>query len=153
MHILTVIWSKLAHNTYIDAIYRIKLISLKNINIWPSYRPKLTSETRICPYMGIRFSAITLPFLINQAEILYYYSRDHYLSITHLKFCQGHFLKNAPILGGKWAWPPRRRHMVFGLQTQPKSWLTGYTFWVNHYLEIVFSKISVVNPPPPPPPP
>ena len=32
--------------------------------------------------------------------------------------------------------------MVFGLQTQPKSWLTGYTFWVNHYLEIVFSKIS-----------
>ena len=40
--------------------------------------------------------------------------------------------------------------MVFGLQTQPKSWLTGYTFWVNHYLEIVFSKISVVNPPPPP---
>ena len=41
--------------------------------------------------------------------------------------------------------------MVLGLQTQPKSWLTGYTFWVNHYLEIVFSKISVVNPPPPPP--
>ena len=40
--------------------------------------------------------------------------------------------------------------MDFGLQTQPKSWFTGYTFWVNHYLEIVFSKISVVNPPPPP---
>ena len=56
-------------------------------------------------------------------------------------------------MGGKWAWPPRRRHMDFGIQTQPKSWLTGYTFWVNHYLEIVFSKISVVNPPPPPPPP
>ena len=34
--------------------------------------------------------------------------------------------------------------MVFVLQTQPKSWLTGYTFWVNHYLEIVFSKILVV---------
>ena len=55
-------------------------------------------------------------------------------------------------LGGKWAWPPRRRHIVYGLQTQPKSWLTGYTFRVDHYLEIVFSKISVVNPPPPPPP-
>ena len=68
---------------------------------------------------------------------------------THLKLRQGHFFKNAPILGGKWAWLPRRCHMVFGLQTQPKSWLTGYTFWVNHYLEIVFSKISVVNPPPP----
>ena len=40
--------------------------------------------------------------------------------------------------------------MVFGLQTQPKSWLTGYTFWVNHYLEIVFSKISVVTGEPPP---
>ena len=85
--------------------------------------------------------------------MFYGYSRDHYLSITHLKLRQGHFLKNAPILGGKWARPPRRRHTVFGLQTQPKSWLTGYTFWVNHYLEIVFSKISVVNPPPPPPPP
>ena len=84
---------------------------LKNINISPSYRPKLTSETHICPYMGIRFSAITLPFFDQSS--------------------------------GKWAWPPRRRHMVFGLQTQPKSWLTGYTFWVNHYLEIVFSKISV----------
>ena len=102
--------------------------------------------------MDIHFSAITLPFLTNQAEILYGYSRDHYLSITHLKLRHGHFLKNAPILGGKWAWPPRRRDMVFGLQTQPKSWLTGYAFWVNHYLEIVFSKISVVNPPPPPPP-
>ena len=26
-----------------------------------------------------------------------------------------------------------------------------FEFWVNHYLEIVFSKISVVKPPPPPP--
>ena len=43
-------------------MYRIKLVSLKNINIWPSYRPKLTSETSVCPYMGIRFSAIILPF-------------------------------------------------------------------------------------------
>ena len=84
--------------------------------------------------------------MTNQAEILYGYSRDHYLSKTHLKLRQGHFLKNAPILGGKWAWPPQRRHMDFGLQTQPKSWLTGYTFWVNHYLEIVFSKISYTFP-------
>ena len=59
-------------------------------------------------------------------------------------------LKKCTHFGRNWARPPRRRHMVFGLQTQPKSWLTGYTFWVNHYLEIVFSKISVVNPPPPP---
>ena len=27
--------------------------------------------------------------------------------------------------------------MVFGLQTQPKIWLTGYTFKVNHYLEMI----------------
>ena len=127
-------------------IYRINLVSLKNINIWPSYRPKLTSETRVCPYMGIRFSAITQPFLTNQAEILYGYSIKGPLSIDHTSTIAPRSLfLNAPILGGKWAWPPRRRHMVFRQQTQPKSWLTGYTFWVNHNLEIVF-------PPPPPPP-
>ena len=83
----------------------------------------------VCPYMDIRAS---------QRSILAY------------KIAPSSLLKNAPILGGKWAWQPRRRHMVFGLQTQPKSWLTGYTFWVNHYLEILFFKISVVNTPPPP---
>ena len=32
--------------------------------------------------------------------------------------------------------------MVFGLQTQPKSWLTGYTFWVNHYRPVFESELE-----------
>ena len=34
-----------------------------------------------------------------------------------------------------------------GLQTQPKSWPTGWTLWATHYLEFMLSKFSGVNPP------
>ena len=54
-----------------------------------------------------------------------------------------------PLLAGKWVWPPCASLMIWGLQTQPKSWPTGWTFWANHYLEIIFSKFSGVNSPPP----
>ena len=50
---------------------------MKNIDIWPIYGPKIP----IIPYQGIRFLAITQPFLTNRAEILYGNSRDYYLSI------------------------------------------------------------------------
>ena len=50
-----------------------------------------------------------------------------------------------PLLAGKWAWPPRAPLMVWGLQTQPKRCPTGWTFWANRYLEIMFSKFSGVN--------
>ena len=35
--------------------------------------------------------------------------------------------------------------MIWGLQTQSKSWPTGRAFWVNCYLKIVISKFSGVN--------
>ena len=38
--------------------------------------------------------------------------------------------------------------MVWGFQTQPKSWPTGWTVWANHYLEITFWKFSGGEPPP-----
>ena len=41
------------------------------------------------------------------------------------------------LLAGKWA-----PLMVWDLQTQPKSWPTGWTFCANRYLEIMFSKFS-----------
>ena len=45
-------------------------------------------------------------YLTNQAEILYGYSRDHYLSITHLKLRQGHLKKMHPF----WAENGRGHH-------------------------------------------
>ena len=36
--------------------------------------------------------------------------------------------------------------IVWGLQTQPKSWLSGWTFWANLYLEIMLSKFLSLNP-------
>ena len=50
-------------------------------------------------------------------------------------------------MAGKWAWPPRSPPMVWGLQTQPKSWPTEWNFWANRYLEIMFSKFSGGEPP------
>ena len=51
--------------------------------------------------------------------------------------------------GGKMGWPPHAPLMFWGLQTRPKSWPTWWTFWVNRYLDIMFSKFSGVNLPPP----
>ena len=39
-------------------------------------------------------------------------------------------LKKCTHFGRKWALPSRRRHMVVGLQKQPKSWLTGYSVYL-----------------------
>ena len=47
-------------------------------------------------------------------------------------------------LGGS-SWAPS---IVWGLQTQPKRWPTGWIFWANTYLEITLSKSSGLNPPP-----
>ena len=38
-------------------------------------------------------------------------------------------------LEGKWTWPPRWRRRISGLETRPKSWPTGWNFWVNCYLK------------------
>ena len=41
---------------------------------------------------------------------------------------------------------PPWRQRVWGLKTGPKSWPTGWTFWVNCSLENLFLKISGLNP-------
>ena len=46
-----------------------------------------------------------------------------------LLMLSAHFF--GPLLTGKWAWSPRAPLMVWGLQTQPKSWSTRWTFWVK----------------------
>ena len=33
-----------------------------------------------------------------------------------------------------------------GLKTGPKIWTSGWTFWINHYLENLFSKIRAEPP-------
>ena len=52
------------------------------------------------------------------------------------------FLKGILFLAVKWTWAPR------DLKTQPKSWPSGWTFWVNRYLEnmaLEFKTISEIN--------
>ena len=54
------------------------------------------------------------------------------------------------IFWGKMGVATTRPHaplIFWGLQTQSKSWPTGWTFWANRYLKIMFSKFSGVNPP------
>ena len=37
-------------------------------------------------------------------------------------------------------------HTLINLKTQPKNWLTKWTFWANCYLEIMFYKCSGATP-------
>ena len=108
---------------------------IKNFHIWPSYGQKMA---RI-PILGHTFfgynSAIS--WLIGQKIFMGIPSYDAYFSV----------LIFWPLSAGKLAWPPRALLMAWGLQTQPKSWPTGRTFWDNCYLEIMFAKFSGVNPP------
>ena len=53
-----------------------------------------------------------------------------------------------PPLAVKQAWPPCTP-LWFGVsKTRPKIWPTRRNLFFNHYLKIMFSKFSVVNPPP-----
>ena len=47
---------------------------------------------------------------------------------------------------GKWSWLPRAPLTVKCLQTRPNNWHTGWNFWANHHIEIMFLKFSEVNP-------
>ena len=97
--------------------------------------------------MGICILAITRPFFgqiqkskypCTQENDIYRLStinRGYDVSFTVLAF-----------LAKKWAWPPRWRLRVWGLKTQRKTWHTGWTFWVNGYLEIMFSKFLAWTP-------
>ena len=56
------------------------------------------------------------------------------------------------LLVGKWAWPPRVPLIVWGLQTRPKSWPTGWTIWTDHYYSIISQNhvFEISRPEPPP---
>ena len=58
-----------------------------------------------------------------------------------------HFGFFGPCMGPKIGVAPRMPIWVWGLKTQPKSWPTGWTFWANHLLEIMFLKFGGLNPP------
>ena len=51
-----------------------------------------------------------------------------------------------PYVGPKMGAAPRPPIWVRGLKTQPKSWPTGWTFWVHHYLESLFQIFWWINP-------
>ena len=106
------------------------------------------------PIYGHTFFSHNCHFLTNQAEILYGYSRDHYLSITHLKLRQGHFLKNAPILGGKMGVATTAAPYGFWA-TNPTKTLAHWVYLLGQPLSRnrVFQNFSGEPPPHPPPPP
>ena len=109
------------------------LVSLKNIDIWSSYES-------IWPLLSY--------FLVNLAEIFHGSTEDFYLSISHKKSELSRLFFDFDFhatFGGKMGAATTRALTVWVLQTQPKSWPSGLTFWVNCHLEILFSKFSVLN--------
>ena len=94
-------------------------------------------HTFFCHNLAI-FCSIGLNFFLWQLRRLLSY----YLSICDKKSLLWWFFEKILFLAGKWAWQPRRPQRVWGLSTRSKSWPTGWTFWVNRYLENLFSKIS-----------
>ena len=83
----------------------------------------------------VGFGPTRLKFYGNSGD--YYLSNDGEKSKLWCLFFIFDFLTSVPLLDRKWAWPPHAPLMVQGLQAWPKSWPTGWTFWANHYLEII----------------
>ena len=110
------------------------LVSFKNIHIWLSYGQKVMRM----PIFGHTFfghnSAISGPsgpkFFMGVKNIIIYRLVMRNLSYN----TQFSFLIFWATFGGKMGWPSRAPLMVWGLQTQPKSWPTRWTFWANRYL-------------------
>ena len=78
--------------------------------------------------------------MVTQETIIYRLAVRNYVLML--------FLKEILFLAGTWAWPPRWRQGVWDLKTRPKSWPDSWNFWVNCYLENMFSKFSGLNPSP-----
>ena len=119
----------------------------------PSYRPKLTSETRVCPYMGIRFSAITLPFF-DQSSSNFVWLLKGPLSIDYTsKIAPRSLLKKCTHFG---------REIGVATTAAPYGfWATNPTKKLAHWVYLlgqplsrnrVFQNFSGEPPPPPPPP-
>ena len=104
------------------------LVSFKNFYIWPTNGQKMV-HMPIFWYTFRHNSAIVgLIWLI--IFIMRNLSFDAYFSF----------------LIGKWSWLPRAPLTVKCLQTRPNNWHTGWNFWANHHIEIMFLKFSEVNP-------
>ena len=83
-------------------------------------------------------------FWASQAENFYENSGDYYLSISVEKSKLWCLLFIFDFLGQFWRENERGHHVR--LQTQPKSWPTGWIFLANCYLKIIFLKFSGLNP-------
>ena len=102
----------------------------------------MAKKWRACPYLGIRFwsflgqLALHLLWKLKRALSIDWeknLSYDDYFSV----------LKFWPIFGEKMGVATTRA--PYGLW--PPNPTTGWTFWANHYLELImFSKFSGVNP-------
>ena len=104
--------------------------------------------------MGIRFLAITQPFF-GQSDWNWLLELRRLLSIdksweTTVLGLICHFWFCGPYVDPKMGVFPRPPIWSRGLKTQPKIWSTGWTFWVHHYLEILFQVILGDQPPPAP---
>ena len=112
-------------------------------------RAKIALKISIIPCMGIRFLATTWPFFV-QSGWFFLVTQETIISVYWLAM-RNHdfdaFLEKVLFLAGKWAWRPPWRQRVWGLKSRSKSWPAGWTFWVNRYIENLFSKISGLNPP------
>ena len=106
---------------------------------------------RTCPYLGpffnhnsANFGPIGLKNDVNSGDYCLL-SIDLWWEIQVMMLIFD-FWFFGPLLAGKWAWPPL---MVWGLQTRPKSWPTGWNFWAYHYIKIIFSNPLKwnINPP------
>ena len=121
LDILEYIELYIADNLWFDSKNQIVLVLSKIIHIWP----KMT-VTRM-PIFCIRFLAIWItqrPFWTKWAE---FFMGDYYLSISDEKpkyLC----LRFFNFLGHFWLENGCGHLMVFGLQTRPKIWPTGWTF-------------------------
>ena len=72
---------------------------------------------------------------------------DWYLSDKHKKSLIKCIFNFFVFWGQKWAWPPGWRLRVWVLKTECKSCPNRCTFWINHYLKIMFLKFHTLEPP------
>ena len=106
-HILIYFKLKLVQNMLNGGSCRLNLVSLKNIDSWPSYGPKFLSKYQL-------FHIYWHTFFGHNSAIYWKIGRKFFWGLKRLlsieKFWFGRFSKKKKqFLAGKWAWPPRWR--------------------------------------------
>ena len=117
----------------IIGINQIKLVSFKNIHIW----------AYVFGHSSAFFGPIGLTIIIITQETIIYRlvvsnpSYDAYFSVL-IFWATSKFNGKIGVA---------TKHAPYGLEPpRPKIWLNVWTFWVNRYLEFMFSKFSGLNP-------